>query len=232
MQKKCTKCKQEKNISEFSLQRNGVYRSRCNICKNKDNRLYAIKNKDKIKQSKKNWREKNNNYHKIYYENNRDEIKNYFSEYYLKNKEEILKNSKEYYDNNKEHVLLRNKNHYEDNKEIYKNRYIGYYLQKKQKHSHRFAWRVTLKNVIRRMNGEKSDSTINLLGYSADDLKNHMESLFSNGMSWNNWGEWHIHHVKFISHFSNNEPPIVVNSLSNLIPLWKKQHKKIHNNEH
>ena len=35
-----------------------------------------------------------------------------------------------------------------------------------------------------------------MLGYSALDLKNHLEFLFTDGMSWNNYGEWHIDHKK------------------------------------
>jgi hypothetical protein len=80
------------------------------------------------------------------------------------------------------------------------------------------------------MNTSKADLTINMLGYSANDLKTHMESLFQEGMNWNNWGEWHIHHIKFVSEFPIDTPQCVVNALNNLIPLWKEDHKKIHMN--
>ena len=39
-------------------------------------------------------------------------------------------------------------------------------------------------------------STLDLLGYSIDDLRQHLESLFQPGMSWQNYGTaWHIDHV-------------------------------------
>lgn len=41
-------------------------------------------------------------------------------------------------------------------------------------------------------------------------------------MSWENWGEWHIDHIKPVSKFEKNDLPSVVNSLSNLQPLWAK----------
>lgn len=59
-----------------------------------------------------------------------------------------------------------------------------------------------------------------MLGYSADDLKLHMESLFKEGMSWDNYGEWHIDHIKPVSLFDPETDISIVNSLDNLQPLW------------
>ena len=61
-----------------------------------------------------------------------------------------------------------------------------------------------------------------MLGYSAEDLKNHMESLFLEGMSWENWGLWEIDHIRPISSFERTTDPKIVNSLTNLQPLWRK----------
>lgn len=38
-------------------------------------------------------------------------------------------------------------------------------------------------------------------------------------MNWNNYGDWHIDHIKPIIEFDKNTPPSVVNALSNLQPL-------------
>ena len=232
IKKICTKCKEEKNISNFSLARKNVYRSRCNSCKNEDNRIYRLNNKEKDKQSKQNWEEKNLDYWKLYSIDNKGELKKYYSEYYKENKEEIINNVKKYYEKNKEDVLLERKKYYKKNKnsDFYKERSIKYYHIKKLNFPYIFAWRVVLKNALQRMNTKKTDRTINMLGYSATDLKNHMESLFQEGMNWNNWGEWHIHHKKFVSQFDKNTSPNIVNALDNLIPLWKEEHKIIHKN--
>lgn len=61
-----------------------------------------------------------------------------------------------------------------------------------------------------------------MLKYSAEDLKKHMEYLFKEGMSWENWGEWHIDHRIPVSKFDPNTPIDIVNSLDNLQPLWAK----------
>jgi hypothetical protein len=66
----------------------------------------------------------------------------------------------------------------------------------------------------------KQDHTVNLLGYTAEDLKQHLEKLFRDGMSWENYGEWHIDHIKPISSFDKDADPKVINSLENLQPLW------------
>jgi hypothetical protein len=39
-------------------------------------------------------------------------------------------------------------------------------------------------------------------------------------MSWENWDEWHIDHIIPISKFEKETDPKIVNSLSNLQPLW------------
>jgi hypothetical protein len=62
-----------------------------------------------------------------------------------------------------------------------------------------------------------------MLGYSADDLKNRIESLFVEGMCWDNYGEWHIDHKKPVSLFDKNTDVSIINSLDNLQPLWAKE---------
>lgn len=39
-------------------------------------------------------------------------------------------------------------------------------------------------------------------------------------MTWNNYGEWHIDHIKPVNSFESDTPQSVVNALSNLQPLW------------
>jgi hypothetical protein len=39
-------------------------------------------------------------------------------------------------------------------------------------------------------------------------------------MTWDNYGEWHIDHVKRVSEFDKETPMNIVNALNNLQPLW------------
>lgn len=66
-----------------------------------------------------------------------------------------------------------------------------------------------------------------LVGYSVDELVVHLESKFSPGMSWQNYGRggWHVDHVVPKSVF-NYELPTDIDfkrcwALSNLRPLWE-----------
>lgn len=67
------------------------------------------------------------------------------------------------------------------------------------------------------------------LGYSAQELKEHLEKQFAPGMSWDNYGRgaecWHIDHIKPVSwfNFSNVEDAEFKAcwALENLAPKWE-----------
>jgi hypothetical protein len=65
-----------------------------------------------------------------------------------------------------------------------------------------------------------------LVGYTSEDLKNHLEKLFMQGMSWNNMGEWEIDHKIPKSAFHYEQPEDIdfkrCWALSNLQPLWAR----------
>lgn len=81
-------------------------------------------------------------------------------------------------------------------------------------------WRSVLKMSLWRLNTKKEGKTIDLLGYSATDLKEHITTLFTEGMNWSNHGEWHLDHIKDVSSFDKDTPMNIVNALPNLRPLW------------
>lgn len=62
------------------------------------------------------------------------------------------------------------------------------------------------------------------VGWSMLELKTHIESQFRLGMSWDNYGKWHIDHIKPRSLFSYSSPDDQEFkdcwALSNLQPLW------------
>ena len=70
--------------------------------------------------------------------------------------------------------------------------------------------------------GFKSGSAVRDLGCSIEDLKRYLESKFEIGMSWKNYGEWHIDHVVPLSWFNleNREQLIYACRFDNLQPLW------------
>jgi hypothetical protein len=249
--KTCSKCSSYKDNSEFSKRSKSLdgLHCWCKPCSKEYLKSYYLENKEIIdnknkeyyynntssflersKQYREENKEKNQKYFKEYYINNKEELSNYKKEFFEKNKEEILQKSKIYKEENKEYYLEYLKNWREENKEYSKeywkqnrDKKRKYDREARQKYPHIFAWRATLKSVIIRLGSNKEKSTIDLLGYSAEEFKNHIQSSFKEGMSWDNWGEWHIDHIIPVSKFDKNTPVNIVNSLDNLQPLWASE---------
>jgi len=68
-----------------------------------------------------------------------------------------------------------------------------------------------------------------LVGYTLDDLMDHLESQFKRGMTWDNYGDWHIDHIRPIADFDyefvHDEEFKQCWSLWNLQPLWAKENR-------
>ncbi len=66
-----------------------------------------------------------------------------------------------------------------------------------------------------------------LVGCSLEDLRNHLESYFAEGMSWDNWGYygWHIDHIIPCCSFDLTKPEEQKKCFhySNLQPLWGEE---------
>ena len=75
--------------------------------------------------------------------------------------------------------------------------------------------------------GKKLARTHELFGCSPEELKAHIESLFLEGMTWENHGQygWHIDHIRPVSSFSAEEI-MQVNHYTNLQPLWASDNVK------
>lgn len=81
--------------------------------------------------------------------------------------------------------------------------------------------KLTWRNLLRRTMTNKTDSTLNLLGYTSEQLRKHIENQFLTGMTWDNYGsEWAIDHIIPVSYYDTTTPASVVNALKNLRPLW------------
>jgi len=77
--------------------------------------------------------------------------------------------------------------------------------------------------MIRR--GLEGCSSTEKLGYTLEEFKSHFESLFLDGMSWDNHGEWHIDHIIPVSKFPKDRI-LELNALENLQPLWASDNLK------
>jgi hypothetical protein len=67
--------------------------------------------------------------------------------------------------------------------------------------------------------------TFAAVGCSAEHLRAHLESKFEPGMMWNNYGEWHVDHIRPCASFDLSDPKQLAECFnwSNLQPLWAKE---------
>ena len=108
------------------------------------------------------------------------------------------------------------------------------FIEDRDEAKRRRFFRGKCRNMVRRCvlaGFSKNKSTLQELGYSPEEFRLHIESKFLHGMSWENYGEWHIDHIKMISRFSLDTSISVVNALSNLRPLWKEDNLRRTYNE-
>lgn len=74
--------------------------------------------------------------------------------------------------------------------------------------------------------------TVDLIGYTAADLRSHLERQFQPGMTWDNYGEWHVDHIVPVASFTftSIEDPEIKRawSLPNLRPLWAQENMRKH----
>lgn len=82
------------------------------------------------------------------------------------------------------------------------------------------VWRA-----IRSKSASKLGSTEKLVGVSFKELMNWLESQFQPGMSWDNYGMWHIDHIIPCAAFdlSKKSQQLVAFNYLNLRPLWGKE---------
>jgi hypothetical protein len=149
---------------------------------------------------------------KKWYEKNREKRLNYFSDWQKENYEYRKKYMDEYRKENKEKI-----------KEVKRN------YQKHKRHTDPIYklisnFRTAIYTVLKENKLDKYSNYFNMVGYSALELKEHLEKRFTNGMSWDNYGEWHIDHIKPISSFifetTEDDEFKQCWSLDNLQPMW------------
>lgn len=206
--KTCTKCGESKPIEDFvTCNRNKSGKAaKCRCCQNE----YYIKkgprpvNIELQKEGRKRYRKQNI-----------EKIREYNASYRERNAELIREKSREYREKNRARIKM----WHEANS-----------LKKSHKASQRKITdplfklscnlRSRLYTVFRRMRCDKNSTTRKILGADFEKIKSHIELQFKPGMSWENYGEWHIDHVIPLASGKTQEDLIRLSHYSNLQPLW------------
>jgi hypothetical protein len=75
---------------------------------------------------------------------------------------------------------------------------------------------------IKRGGFKKSSKTAEILGCSFEEFKIHIENQFTEGMTWDNQGNWHFDHIYPVSKARDEAHLIALNHYTNFQPLWAK----------
>ncbi len=153
------------------------------------------------KVAEKKYREKNKNklteYHREWTKDKKDYLKKYIEEYRKQNKEQIKETKREY---------QKHKRHTDPIYKLISN------------------FRTAIYQVLKENNVQKNGHYFDVLKYTPEELISHLESKFIDGMTWDNYGEWHVDHIKPISSFNiieiGDDEFMKCWTLKNLQPLW------------
>lgn len=176
--------------------------------KRKLSKEYREKNKEKVAESK-----------RIYEKNNKERINESAAKWRGKNKDAIIKKRREWYIKNKEARREYARKWAAQNKD----RILEY--ARTQRRRPKVKAIEFMRKCVHRSLCQGDKRTSDILGYTREDLVKHIEAQFSKGMTWENYGEWHIDHIVPISALIEQgvKEPSKINCLSNLRPLWAKE---------
>lgn len=169
----------------------------------------------------------------------------------VRNPEEVKARQKRYHERHRERVRQRSAAYNAANREMInakaraRNRtdkrraYVSAWERKKAATDPTFVLNRRMTMAVRlSLQGEKRGRRWEtLVGYTAEELRAHLERQFTKGMSWSNMGEWHIDHIlpKSGFNFTSAEDPDfrACWALTNLRPLWalenlSKHAKRLH----
>lgn len=147
---------------------------------------------------------------KAYREANRERQREYNKEYYKENRDRLLGEASQYYENNRDKKIA----------------YQGEYSKRRMKEDSVFKltayMRSRVRNAIYNGFSSKRCRTFDLVGCNPLELKEHLESQFTRGMNWKNYGKWHVDHIRPCASFNLtlDEQQRKCFHYSNLQPLW------------
>lgn len=232
--KKCAMCKKEKSIDNFRITniKKNIRYSYCHECSEEYHRNHVVKKKYETKKCPLCGKVKKAN--EFYIRNNLGYLQSKCSECSNKiekdsrkiNGDEVRAKENEWRIKNREKLREYNIEYYYQNKEKF-----GKWIKNKMKTDVMFRVGNNISRSIRqglKRNKSRTHWEI-VLGYTIDDLKRHLESLFRKGMSWDNYGKfgWHIDHIIPKSWWRYKD---IKDSefkqcwaLANLQPLWAEE---------
>ena len=167
-------------------------------------------------------------YQKRYRQENLEKLNAQSVERNRKNRQAYLERNKRYRERHPERVRANNERYKLQNKEKVAQSKARYKAKLLATSEGRLNSRISaqVRGYVAR--GVKEGKSFrDMLGWTIDDLKSHLEKQFVSGMGWHNMSEWHIDHIIPLSHFLQEDEFDVraAWALTNLRPLWAKENQ-------
>lgn len=179
---------------------------------------------DQVEEDKKislqNSKENKKEYYKGWCKTHSEKMSQYRKEYYIKNKELLSHNRKIYYDS----LTNVEKEHRREIRRLYNKDIYQRIIKQRREDDPLFKLKCNLRNLIKNsltLQGyTKKSKTYEIVGLTYIDFQNFIESKFQEGMTWENYGEWHLDHIVPVSSAIDEESLINLNYYTNFQPLW------------
>lgn len=211
----CTKCKVEKDVSEFRL-RKGHPRSWCRACEKARDAEYKAENRELLRGKEAARRSEMG-----------DGYAAYRREYYQQNCEKLSAKAVDAYWENRDKILARIATP--------EGRAVARRNMQAFRSAHEFdpAYQMVVaarKRMWHALHSHgKPAKTRELLGCSSEELVKHLENQFRDGMTWENWGtHWEVDHIRPCASFGLSDPNQVrvCFHFSNLQPLLRVENRQ------
>jgi hypothetical protein len=106
--------------------------------------------------------------------------------------------------------------------------YINEYINERRAFDSSFKMRMNLRHrvwsALQSVGASKSGNVFDLIGCTIGELRQHLETQFADGMTWDNYGRtgWHIDHIRPCASFDLTDPEQQRQCFhyTNLQPLW------------
>jgi hypothetical protein len=226
----CKKCQIQKTLDKYGDNKNNKDKKSiyCKDCEKLRAKEYRDKHRDRVNESSKNWRKNNpEKYQETiqkYLEKNPNMSSAERNKIYRQNenfRKKINLKRREYYRNNIDKERDKQKKYYHLNREVLR-RKSDEWKKTKMKEDGFYRMKKNLRDRIRGyLIGEnKSKRTFNIVGLDKVEFKSYIQNKFTEGMSWDNYGEWHLDHITPLCQAKDNNEALLLNHYTNLQPLW------------
>lgn len=214
--KACKRCGEPKHVDEFytsSASRDGR-RASCKRCTLEMNKVSVRKNPSAAKRAKEKYAaaniEKTRQIHRDYWKGREVQNRENGKRYRLRHPERVREFARRSRKNCRESIAKRNRERIQrDSRYRLRVRFSSMFSRRMKRHA---------------VGTRGGRSCFSALPYTVEELIEHLEGLFLPGMSWANYGQWHVDHRRPDSLFeyksTSDQEFQECWALSNLQPMW------------